>query len=511
MHKKDVIVVGAGVAGLSFAIQLAKEKSDCQIAVLAKGPLDYSNTFFAQGGIATVTDFENDSFEAHIQDTLASGQGLSSPATVRFVVESGPARIADLVEYGVDFNRTEDGDFDLALEGGHGVPRVVHAFDHTGADVQKALLNTASKFENIQLFENRYAIELLQGKSGRVVGVSVLNIEANDIEFFEGKKIILATGGSGQVYKNTTNPGIATGDGIGMGMRVEAMFSHLNFVQFHPTALYEKEVDRQDLLTEAIRGFGAYVVNKKGERFLFETDERGELATRDIVAGAIFKELKKSGEPCVYLDCRHLEATAFLEKFPRVSENLKKKGWDITTELIPVVPASHYQNGGLTVNEKGQTSVEGLYAIGECADTGLHGANRLASNSLLEGLVYGYEVAEWIASVIAEIKEEEIETTTEYELSTKCDEVFKNSTKEIRGIMSDYATIVSTEQELEVAKIKLTELAEFLAPKFASGVISTASLTAQNLLSTAQAIVSAKLKYTKQNLKEIHTIKKMKL
>lgn len=490
--KSDVLVIGSGIAGLTFAIKLAILKPDCKISVLAKGDLDESSTNFAQGGIATVTDLSNDSFQAHIEDTLKSGDGLSIPAIVRLVVESGPERIKDLVEFGVDFTKRKDGAFDLALEGGHSTNRIVHTFDNTGFQVQKALLQKAFTFKNISFFKNRFCFELLASKSGEICGVNTLNTETKKVTHFKSKVVVLATGGSGQVYHYTTNPSVATGDGISMAKKISVMISNLNYVQFHPTALYEEDKIRLDLLTEAIRGFGGYVVNREGIRFLYNTDVRGELATRDIVSKAIFEELNRSGEKCVYLDCRHLDRQEFERRFPQISANISKRNLDVSQDLIPIIPAAHYQCGGITVNEKGQTNKEGLYAIGECADTGLHGANRLASNSLLEGLVFGHEVAEWISFIIDEMKDLTPEKQAKYALDTSDDELYKNVIIEIKNVMSQHATIASNLTDFEIAMEKLDDLQVLMASQDQPCRISEYKITATNLLVNAKEIVKNK-------------------
>lgn len=491
--KSDVLVVGAGVAGLSFAIKLATLRPNSKITVLAKGELDESSTNFAQGGIATVTDLSTDSFQAHIEDTLKSGGGLSVPSIVRLVVESGPKRIQDLVNYGVEFTRQNDGAFDLALEGGHSTNRIVHTFDNTGYHVQKALLQKAFSFKNITFYKNRYGIDLLASNTNVINGVSAFNKETNKVEIFESKAVVLATGGAGQVYHYTTNPSVATGDGISMAKKSGVMVSNLNFVQFHPTALYEEGKLRLDLLTEAIRGFGGYVVNSQGVRFLFKEDERGELATRDIVSTAIFHELERSGEHCVYLDCRHLDHEAFSRKFPQISANISSKSLSISTDLIPIIPAAHYQCGGITVNEKGQTNKEGLYAIGECSDSGLHGANRLASNSLLEGLVFGHEVAEWISCVLDDIHYSKPENLVNYSFDSTKETLYKNVVTEIKTIMSQYATVASHAADFEDALEMLGDLEVLITSQAHSNHISEGKLIATNLLVNAQEIVQRKI------------------
>jgi len=491
MHKSDVVVVGSGVAGLTFAIRLAEEKPDCQIYILSKGAMGLTNTSFAQGGIAAVVDQKKDSFKKHIEDTLKSGDGFSSPSIVRSVIEKAPKCIETLINYGVKFTRKENGGFDLALEGGHSLPRVVHVFDKTGYYVQSSLLKTAQSFSNITFYEHRFAIELLKGQDCKVIGLSALHLKKNKIAFFSAKLVVLATGGSGQVYQHTTNPSVATGDGVAIGLKAGGMISHLGFVQFHPTALYEKGKPRLELITEAIRGFGAYIVNKKGERFLTKDDKRGELATRDIVSKSIFQELKRSNETNVYLDCRHLNYEVLKQNFPYVISNLEEKGISVKRDLIPIVPASHYQCGGLTVNEKGQTNIKGLYAIGECANTGLHGANRLASNSLLEGLVFGREVAEWVAGIVDEMPFEKVQPI-DYRLSLTYDEEYLRGICEIKASMSKYATISSGNSQLKKAQKKIKAITERLTPYFKQNIVSENALIAQNILIMAQQIVSAK-------------------
>ena len=322
-NNSEIIVIGSGIAGLSFAINITKLIPNIKISVLTKSEIVLSNSNFAQGGIAVVTNLVKDSYEAHIKDTLASGGGLSKPSIVKLVVETAYERLKELVDYGVEFNHTPEGEFDLALEGGHSVHRVVHAFDNTGEHVVKSLIKKALSCKNISFYENRFCIDILKDENEKVRGVSALNLNTNEIENHVGKIVVLATGGSGQVYKHTTNPAVATGDGVAMGIKAGALVSNLNFVQFHPTALYEENKPRLDLLTEAIRGFGAYIVNKEGKRFVFDYDTRGELATRDIVSKAIFSEIKISGEPCVFLDCKQLDLEKFKEKFPQIYSNLK--------------------------------------------------------------------------------------------------------------------------------------------------------------------------------------------
>ena len=494
-YKSDVVVVGSGVAGLSFAIQLAKLKPDCKINVLSKSTLDHSNTNLAQGGIASVTD-ENDTFEAHIDDTLRSGKGLSSPEIVKLVVESAPDKIKKLEEYGLKFTYQPNGKLDLALEGGHSVPRIVHAFDHTGYHVQQSLIGIAQSLKNISFFENRHSFRLIQNDSDEIIGLYALNVVTKSVEVFIGNTTVLATGGSGQVYQNTTNPSVATGDGIFMALGVDAKVSNLEFIQFHPTVLYEKNKDQLDLLTEAIRGFGAYIVNKDEKRFIFDYDKTGELATRDIVSSAIFSELKKTKEECVYLDCRHLDYESFKNKFPKITENLESKDYSISNDLIPIVPAAHYQCGGITVDKSGKTNVPNLFAIGECTDTGLHGVNRLASNSLLEGLVFGDEVASFIATKLENKPIQPIQTER-YFFDNFNDDFYSKIICRIKETMTNNATISTSFDRLEIAKKILDELKISLQNKDIKNCISIHKINANSLITVALEIVNRKLIYTK--------------
>lgn len=501
-NNSEIIVVGSGIAGLSFAINIAKLIPTIKISVLTKSEIVLSNSNFAQGGIAVVTNLVKDSYQAHIKDTLASGGGLSKPSIVKLVVETAYERLNELVDYGVEFNHTPEGEFDLALEGGHSVHRVVHAFDNTGEHVVKSLIKKALSCKNISFYENLFCIDILKDENEKVRGVSALNLDTNKIENHIGKMVVLATGGSGQVYKHTTNPAVATGDGVAMGIKAGALVSNLNFVQFHPTALYEENKPRLDLLTEAIRGFGAYIVNKEGKRFVFDYDTRGELATRDIVSKAIFSEIKLSDEPCVFLDCRHLDVEKFKEKFPQIYLNLKSKDYSITRDLIPIVPAAHYQCGGLKVNERGQTNIDGLYAIGECAETGLHGANRLASNSLLEAIVFAHEAAEYISFTFNECQSTAKINERTYLISTENDKAYITAIDELRSTMSKYATIASNEKDIQLALEKLEQINRNVNEQNDHTTISEQSLTFTNLMTNALAIT--RFKKLQLSNKKIH-------
>ncbi|MFA7273968.1 MAG: L-aspartate oxidase [Crocinitomicaceae bacterium] len=493
----DIVIVGSGIAGLTLAIKLAKLKPELKISVLAKGDFEQSNSNYAQGGIASVMNLQFDSYENHFEDTMKSGNGLSDAFIVDMVVKSAPKRIFDLIDYGVQFNCDAKNQLDLALEGGHSVPRIVHTYDKTGEEVMHTLISVARKTDNITFFENRFCSEISKSITGNVNGVVALNLSSEQLEYFNAKIVVLATGGSGQVYQHTTNPSLSTGDGVALGIRVGAMVHNLNYIQFHPTALYAKNQAQLSLITEAIRGFGAHITNKIGQRFIFDYDPRGELATRDIVSSAIYKEMKKTNEPCVYLDCKHLNLNDFKEKFPTVFKKLSDKGIDISNQLIPIVPAAHYQCGGLKVNERGQTNIANLYAIGECAETGLHGANRLASNSLLEALVFAHEAAAFISFTIEEISVENGLENDSVSVNHSNDEMYKLITNRIKKTMSNYATIVAELDGLEKAEIELQEIENEFFDTNIGASISEKRLIFENILTNAKAIVQSKIQSLK--------------
>lgn len=396
MKRYDFLVIGSGIAGLTYALKAAQHGKVC---VITKANEDDSNTKYAQGGVAAVTDFEKDSYHKHIEDTLVAGDGLCRRDIVEVVVKEGTERVREVIEWGAEFDKTENGEYDLAKEGAHSAHRVLHHKDNTGFEIERALLKQVQKNPNIELFTHLFAVDLItQHHLGKVVtrrstdiecyGVYALNSKTQKVETILAKVSLLATGGVGQVYKNTTNPKIATGDGIAMVYRAKGKVANMEFIQFHPTALYEPGVSPSFLISEAVRGFGAVLRSQSGEEFMLQYDERGSLASRDIVARAIDNEMKKRGDEFVYLDCRHLDRKKFIDHFPNIYDKCLSAGIDISRDMIPVVPAAHYLCGGILTDEQGRTSIKNLYACGECACTGLHGANRLASNSLLEAMVF---------------------------------------------------------------------------------------------------------------------------
>lgn len=400
MLNTDILVVGTGIAGLSFAIKTATRRPDLSVTIMTKERAEVSNTQFAQGGIAAVLNTVEDSFEQHIQDTLNAGGGYSDKDIVQMVVEQAPERLRELINMGVQFDEGAAG-YDLALEGGHTQKRILHHGDTTGQEVERALLAAVKSLPNITILEKHMVIDLLV-ENKTCIGAFFFTPE-NKIGYTRFKALVLSTGGCGQLFKHTTNPAIATADGVAIAYRAGAKIADMQYIQYHPTALYEPGKNPSFLLTEALRGKGAHVVNHEGKRFLFETDPRGELATRDIISKAIGKELHKSGKSHVFLDCRHINEDVFGLHFPAILAYCQSIGLNPFTELIPITPVAHYQCGGIVVNKNAQSSVHRLYAIGECARTGLHGKNRLASNSLLEAVVFAHQASESVCSTIDSI------------------------------------------------------------------------------------------------------------
>lgn len=401
-YQFDVLVVGSGIAGLSFALKLAQHAS---VAVITKKDKLETSTNYAQGGVATVLG-PDDSFQLHMQDTFKAGDGLCHEDVVELVVRSGPERIRELVELGVGFSRSAAGDidYDLGREGGHSRNRIVHAKDLTGRAIEQVLVATAESHPNIEIFENHLAIDLIiqheairagsqaVHQQRRCWGAYVLESESGQVHTFAARSTILCTGGAGKVYLYTSNPDVATGDGLAIAYRAGARLANLEFVQFHPTCLFHPHA-KNFLISEAVRGEGARLIDSRGRAFMADYHPLKDLAFRDVVARAIDTEMKKWGDDCVFLDITHRSAKFLQDRFPNIYNKCRSLGIDITKDPIPVVPAAHYMCGGIVTDRSAQSSIPGLYAIGECACTGLHGANRLASNSLLEAMVYAHEAA----------------------------------------------------------------------------------------------------------------------
>lgn len=403
MFKTDVLVIGSGIAGLSFALKIAELMPGKQIDVLCKRDARNCNTSLAQGGIAVVTDLLNDSYQKHIEDTLRSGAGLSDPLVVETVVQDAPERLRELLDWGVEFDRNPDGKTDLHREGGHCVSRILHRQDQTGLEIENKLLSKLRCYTNVNLHTAYQAHDFIL-KSGEDLAVYCAGVWVYEeascriMPWFAGV-CMLASGGCGMLYASTTNPAVSTGDGLAMALRAGLPLRDMAYMQFHPTALYTGENSgSMFLVTEALRGYGARIINGFEQRFLFGSDSRGELATRDIVSSAIRREMQKTGSECVYLDLRHLDPADLRLHFPAVCQELDRLGLDFSSTPIPVIPAAHYQCGGIAVNLHAETALKGLYASGECASTGLHGKNRLASNSLIEALVFSHRAALHAAS-----------------------------------------------------------------------------------------------------------------
>ena len=503
MIQTDVLIIGAGIAGLTTAIKLAKARPDIQITVLTKVNDRETNTRYAQGGVAAVWDKETDTFDSHIEDTLDAGDGLCDPDVVRFVVEEGPERVSELIEWGARFDKEKDGEeYDLGREGGHSVNRILHFKDLTGWEMQRTLSDELTRLPNITLHEHFFAVDLItQHHLGYTVtrltpsivcyGAYVLDKTTGDIETISARATVVAAGGAGQVYKNTTNPVIATGDGIAMVYRAKGHIENMEFVQFHPTALYNPAGDNPSfLVSEAVRGFGGILKSKDGEEFMKKYDPRESLAPRDIVARAIDKEMKIRGAECMYLDCRHLDKEAFTAHFPTIYEKCLSIGVDPMKDMIPVTPACHYMCGGVRVDEFGRTSIQQLYACGECTATGLHGANRLASNSLLEAMVYGHRIHNDLLDLLDHLPTPPDLPAWDARGTTEPDEMvlITQAMKELKEAMSYYVGIVRSDVRLRRALRRLSLYYDESEALYARSVISPQLCELRNLITIAYLV-----------------------
>jgi L-aspartate oxidase len=504
MNRFDFLVIGSGIAGLSFALKAAELGS---VAIVTKRARAESNTAWAQGGIASVTSTE-DSFELHVKDTLEAGAGLCDEAVVRRIVTDGPARIRELIEFGVAFDERElpDGshELDLGREGGHSKRRILHARDLTGREIERALLAAIERAPNVTVFENHIAVDLITlGKLGlastdRCLGAYVLDEATGEVATLRSDRVVLATGGCGKVYLYTTNPSIATGDGVAMAWRAGARIANMEFIQFHPTCLFHPQA-RSFLISEAVRGEGARLIDGKGRTFMEKYDARKELAPRDIVARAIDAEMKRTGARCVYLDITHQPAEFVRERFPNIHETCLGLGIDITRQPIPVVPAAHYQCGGVQTDENGASSLRGLYAIGEVACTGLHGANRLASNSLLEACVLAHRCCASIASQPPPTTDSALDDlalpawTSGDAVAVDELVVIYHNWDEIRRLMWDYVGIVRTDKRLQRAAARLRNLEREIAEFYWGYKLTTDLLELRNLATVAALIVDSAL------------------
>ncbi len=499
MQKKvDFLVIGSGIAGLSYALKVAEHGKVC---VVTKDLADETATKYAQGGIAAVM-YSPDTYEKHIADTLRAGDDLCNPDIVRITITESNERIKELIDWGTKFDKTETGKYELGREGGHSEYRVLHHKDATGAEIIRALLNQVREHPDIEILEQHFAIDLLtqhhlgigvsRGMPGiKCFGAYVLSPDSSNVITILAKKTLLATGGAGNVYNTTTNPSIATGDGIAMAYRAKAIIENMEFVQFHPTSLYNPKERPSFLITEALRGFGAVLKTMKGEEFMHKYDDRGSLASRDIVARAIDTEMKHSGDEYVYLDATHLDKNQLIEKFPTIYAKCLSIGIDITKEMIPVVPAAHYLTGGIRVNEWGLTSIENLYATGETACTGLHGANRLASNSLLESAVFSHRAAlDTIKSFQKETFHDDIpDWDDEGTIMNEEMVLITQTTRELQQIMSNYVGIVRSDLRLKRALDRLEIIFRETEELFKKSVINVHICELRNLINIAFLII----------------------
>lgn len=488
----DVLVLGTGIAGLSFALRAAERQ---RVAIVTKKSDTESNTNYAQGGIAAVMD-TTDSFDAHIRDTHVAGAFLCHDDAVDILVREGPDRVRELADFGVRFTHARRSHNPLQLhlgrEGGHSARRIVHAADLTGREIERALVANAKGSQNIRLFEHDHAIDLISEKmAGGVVcrGAHVLDSETGDVMTIRAKVTMLATGGLSRVYLHTTNPEIATGDGVAMAFRAGAKIGNMEFIQFHPTTLCHPSA-RSFLISEAVRGEGGKLRLAGGEEFMQRYHEMGSLAPRDVVARAIDAELKKSGEECVYLDVTHLGSDAIIEHFPNIHEKCLSVGLDITKEWIPIVPAAHYACGGVLTDTNGRSSIERLYACGEVACTGVHGANRLASNSLLEAIVFARRAAIEIEGLVDSVEHVEVEEfPAEQHASPVSPSLVDDLIQVLRGVMWRYVGIVRTDARLEKAVGLVRDIQTSAEDIYADGQLSPHLLELRNMALIAELVI----------------------
>jgi L-aspartate oxidase len=489
--KPEFLIIGSGISGLFLAIKISHLAPDKKILIITKEGLHDSSTFYAQGGIACVWN-ENDSFEKHIQDTLIAGDGLCEEDVVRKIITQAPERLKELIDLGVEFSRNKTGDYDLGKEGGHSERRVLHVNDQTGQSIEKALINYVKKLNNVEIKEFWCTINLYE-KDYKCYGAYVLDQENREIHNITAKITILATGGAGKIYLYTTNPDISSGDGIAMAYRAGASVSNMEFYQFHPTCLYHPYA-KSFLITEALRGEGAILKDVRGRKFMEKYHPLKELAPRDIVSRAIDAELKKSGEDYVLLDIASYKNPEFIKAhFPGIYEKCLEFNIDITKEPIPVVPAAHYCCGGVSAEVDGTTNVKNLYVIGESACTGLHGANRLASNSLLEGLVTAHECAHQVVQVEKDMDDFKFNEIPKWEagnaVPTKEAVVITQNWQEIRSFMWNYVGIVRTDKRLQRAKNRINLLLDEINQYYWDFKIEKNLVELRNLATVAKIII----------------------
>ncbi|MEA5043320.1 MAG: L-aspartate oxidase [Petrimonas sp.] len=497
-HKYDFLIIGSGIAGMSYALKVAKHG---KVAIIAKTTLEDANTYYAQGGIASVTN-PWDNFEKHITDTLDAGAGLCDVSVVERVVQEAPAQINELISWGVNFDKDEKGNFDLHREGGHSEFRILHYKDSTGAEIQTSLIETIRNHPNIDVYDNHFTIEILtQHHLGQVVtrhtpgiecyGAYILDLQTREVLTFLSRITMMATGGIGCIYQTTTNPLVATGDGIAMVARAKGEIKGMEFVQFHPTALYHPGARPSFLITEAIRGYGGVLKTLDGKEFMHKYDQRGSLAPRDIVARAIDTEMKEKGLEHLFLDVTHKDREETKKHFPTIYEKCLSYGIDITKDMIPVAPAAHYLCGGIEVNMDGETSISRLYANGECACTGLHGANRLASNSLIEAVVFADAAARHSIPLFRQYEFREDIPSWNAEGVTSPEEMvlITQSYREVGQIMSSYVGIVRSDLRLQRALNRLNILFRETENLFQRSVVSRDICELRNIIKVGYMVI----------------------
>ncbi len=499
VYKYDYLVIGSGIAGMSYALKVA---ATGKVALICKTGLEEANTFFAQGGVASVTNLEVDNFEKHIEDTMIAGDWLSDSAAVEKVVKGAPGQIRQLIEWGVSFDKNEKGEFDLHREGGHSEFRILHHADNTGAEIQDSLIRALKQHPNIDVYENHFAVEIItQHHLGKIVtrrtpditcyGAYVLDLNTNKVDTFLSKVTVMATGGIGQVYTTTTNPAVATGDGIAMVYRAKGTVKDMEFIQFHPTALYHPGDRPSFLITEAMRGYGAVLRTLDGKEFMQKYDKRLSLAPRDIVARAIDNEMKLRGDDHVYLDVTHKNPEETKRHFPNIYAKCLSLGIDITKDYIPVAPAAHYLCGGIKVDLNACSSIQRLYAVGECSCTGLHGGNRLASNSLIEAVVYADAAAKHSMANIGHysLRDDVPEWNDEGTQHNEEMVLIMQSLKEVNQIMSTYVGIVRSNLRLDRAWNRLDILYEETEKLFKQSKASKEICELRNLINVGYLIM----------------------
>ncbi len=496
--KTDFLIIGSGIAGLTYALKVAKHGS---VILITKSNAEESNTKYAQGGIAAVM-YSPDSYEKHVQDTLICGDGLCDEEVVRMVITESTARVNELAEWGANFDKTPDGEYELAKEGGHSERRILHHKDITGYEIERALLAQVHSHPNIKIYDHHFAVDIItQHHLGEEVnsrtpgikcfGAYVLNTKTAEVDTVLAKITLMATGGAGHVYATTTNPTIATGDGIAMVYRAKGRVENMEFMQFHPTSLYNPGEHPSFLITEAMRGHGGILRTQDGKEFMHKYDTRKSLAPRDIVARAIDNEMKIRGEDFVYLDCTHLDAKDLREHFPNIFDKCLTIDIDITKQMIPVVPAAHYLCGGIKVDKEGRSSISNLYAIGECSSTGLHGANRLASNSLLEAVVYAHTSSLSSISALSKSTFQDGVPNWNAEGTDAPEEMILivQSLREVQQIMTNYVGIVRSDLRLKRAMDRLEILWIENEALYRKITISQTVCELRNLINVAYIII----------------------